>query len=252
MPCLSRTRPSTVGIWPRTPRPPAWARREAGHDVGHIAHAVAIDFAAQRLAVGLVGQRQHGVGVGVVDELVRQEGVQQGLDRRVGRGRSRADWRAAGATMSSSDSLSRPAQFRSGASRTRRQAGAARSSPGPSREPLTQSTSTSSPMRSVSACLDRGVAAAMQHQARIAAEQAAWCRRAARGSSADALGGVAGDRRPRLASVQPLCIGFFLSYSAAAAVRSGKAAASRRPMPAQTPRSVIRPVTSRAGVTSKA
>ncbi len=51
-------------------------------------------------------------------------------------------------------------------------------------------------------------------------------------------------------SIQALCIGFFLGYSAAAAVRSGKAAASAARFALSTPRSVISPVTSRAGVTS--
>ena len=66
-------------------------QREAGNGVGHIGDAVAIDLAHHRLAVGLVGQRQHGGGMGVVDEFVRQEGVQQGLDRRIGRRRNPAD-----------------------------------------------------------------------------------------------------------------------------------------------------------------
>ena len=44
---------------------------------------------------------------------------------------------------------------------------------------------------------------------------------------------------------------FFLGYSAAVAVRSGKAAANEARFASSTPRSVINPVTSRAGVTSK-
>ena len=59
--------------------------REARHDIGHDGGAVAIDLGGARGAVGLVGQRQHRPGVGVVDEFVRQEGVKQRLDRRVGR-----------------------------------------------------------------------------------------------------------------------------------------------------------------------
>ena len=59
-------------------------QREAGNGVGHIGDAVAIDFVHQRLVVGLVGQRQHGGGMDMVDEFVRQEGVQQGFDRRIG------------------------------------------------------------------------------------------------------------------------------------------------------------------------
>ena len=51
------------------------------------------------------------------------------------------------------------------------------------------------------------------------------------------------------------CINFLLStlgYSAATAIRSGKAAESAARSALSTPRSVISPVTSRAGVTSKA
>ncbi len=60
---------------------------EARHDVGHERRASAIDLAADLVAVGLVGDREHRVRVGVVDKLVRQEGMQQGLDRWVGRRR---------------------------------------------------------------------------------------------------------------------------------------------------------------------
>ncbi len=59
---------------------------EAGDGVGHIRHPVAEHLARHRLAVRLVGERQHGGGMGVIDEFVRQEGVQQSLDRGIGRG----------------------------------------------------------------------------------------------------------------------------------------------------------------------
>ena len=59
---------------------------KARHHIGHVANALAIDLAAQRFAVGLVGQRQHRGRMGVVDEFVRNEGVQQRLDGRIGRG----------------------------------------------------------------------------------------------------------------------------------------------------------------------
>jgi hypothetical protein len=42
---------------------------EAGHDVGHARHPPAKHLGADGLAVGLVGEREHGVGVGMVDEL---------------------------------------------------------------------------------------------------------------------------------------------------------------------------------------
>ena len=60
---------------------------ETGHDVGHERDAAAEDLAAERVAVGLVGHREHGGGVGVIDVLVRQERMQQRLHRRVGRRR---------------------------------------------------------------------------------------------------------------------------------------------------------------------
>ena len=55
--------------------------RKSRHDIGHERCALAEDVARQRLAVGLVGERQHGVGMGVVDELVRQEGVRAAASR---------------------------------------------------------------------------------------------------------------------------------------------------------------------------
>ena len=39
------------------------------------------------LAVRLIGEREHRGRMGVIDEFVRQEGVQQRLDRRIGRRR---------------------------------------------------------------------------------------------------------------------------------------------------------------------
>ena len=59
------------------------ARREIRHD----AHAPLIDLARQRLAVRLIDQREHGRGMGMIDELMGHEGVQQRLDRWVGRAR---------------------------------------------------------------------------------------------------------------------------------------------------------------------
>ena len=54
---------------------------EARTHVGHQADAPAEDAGAHRGAVGLVGKRQDGVGMGMIDEPVGQEGVQQGLER---------------------------------------------------------------------------------------------------------------------------------------------------------------------------
>ena len=58
---------------------------EARRNVGHDAHAPVIDLAGERLAIRLIDQAQHRGGMGMVDEFMRQEGVQQRLDRRVGR-----------------------------------------------------------------------------------------------------------------------------------------------------------------------
>ncbi len=60
---------------------------EARHDVGHDAHAAVIKFGGPGLAVGLVDQAQHGGGMGVIDEALGNEGMQQRFDRRVGRHR---------------------------------------------------------------------------------------------------------------------------------------------------------------------
>ncbi len=57
---------------------------EAGHHVGDERQAIAEDLLTDGLRVRLVGQREHRVGVRVVDELRRQERVQQRLDARVG------------------------------------------------------------------------------------------------------------------------------------------------------------------------
>jgi hypothetical protein len=81
---LQQDQPLDIGILPRD-FVGFLGECEAWHHVGHQGGALAVDVGRERLAIGLVGQRQHGVGMGVVDELVRQEGVQQRLDRRVGR-----------------------------------------------------------------------------------------------------------------------------------------------------------------------
>ena len=60
---------------------------EARRDVANDAHAPVIDFAGKRLAVGLIDDREHRRGMGVVDEFMRQERVQQRLDRGVRRRR---------------------------------------------------------------------------------------------------------------------------------------------------------------------
>ena len=55
---------------------------EAGQHVGHDGYPIAIDLAQESVAVGLVGEGQHGVGVRMVNPGIGQEGVKQRLDRR--------------------------------------------------------------------------------------------------------------------------------------------------------------------------
>ncbi len=64
-----------------------FGQRKARNGVRHISQALAIDFARLAFAVGLVGERESRGGVGVIDEFLRQECVQQRLDRRIGRKR---------------------------------------------------------------------------------------------------------------------------------------------------------------------
>ena len=58
---------------------------EARHEVGHESQPLAKNFGAFFLAVRLVDQAEHRGGVGVIDEFVRQEGVQHHLDGRIWR-----------------------------------------------------------------------------------------------------------------------------------------------------------------------
>ena len=59
---------------------------EAGHHIGND-DAVGEDLGDQRLADRLVGQRDDGVGMGVIDVLGWDQRMQDRFDRRVGRGR---------------------------------------------------------------------------------------------------------------------------------------------------------------------
>jgi hypothetical protein len=61
--------------------------REAGHDVRDPDEAIAEDASADLLAVRLVGDREDRVGVRVIDEARREEGVKQRLDARGRRAR---------------------------------------------------------------------------------------------------------------------------------------------------------------------
>ena len=117
---------------------------KARHDIGHEAQAAAKNLFALFLAVGLVDQAQHRGGVGMVDEFMRQKGMQHHLDGRIWRLCIDEIWRAR-----------RRPNLRRRSIRTRA-AGASdraverRNRPGPIEamsEPvdLTRSTSTSSP-----------------------------------------------------------------------------------------------------------
>ena len=50
--------------------------REAGHDIGHKAHFLAEEFCAHLLALGLIRNGENSRRMCVVDELVREEGMQ--------------------------------------------------------------------------------------------------------------------------------------------------------------------------------
>ena len=121
-------------------------QREARHHVGNDAHPSVIEFGADGFAIRLVDQAQDGVGMRVVDKSVRQEGVQQGFDRRVRR-RGLEQVFALNAHHVLVGEFGAGAQL---AQASRRTAGSpagsitAMSAP----EPLTQSTATSSPSRS--------------------------------------------------------------------------------------------------------
>ena len=60
---------------------------KARHHVRHVSYPLAVNLAAQRFAVGLVGEREHRGRMGVVDEFMRNEGMQQRFHGRIGRGR---------------------------------------------------------------------------------------------------------------------------------------------------------------------
>ena len=169
--------------------------REARHDVGHGAGAAAIDLRADGFAVRLVDQAQNRAGVGVVDEFVRQEGVQQDLDRRVRRRRIEqvlaldahhllVGERVAGAQLAQAIEPHR----RQPGGLDRRHVGA-RALDAERLDLLAEEIGHRR--------LHRGVAAAVQHQLGIAAEKTrgvdAQCKVAA-----DAVAGVAVDDRLRI------------------------------------------------------
>ena len=142
---------------------------EAGHDVGHDAHAPVIEVGGARRAVGLVDQAQHRRGVGVVDEALRNEGMQQRLDGRIGR--HRIDEVGAlrlhhllvghGVAREQQAQLREPHRREPGGL-DHRHVGA---------RALDAEDVDLAPHQVRHAQLDRGVAAAVKHELRIAAEQ---------------------------------------------------------------------------------
>ena len=58
---------------------------ETGHDVRDDDDPPAVDFANALLALRRIGHREHGVGMRVIDVRVRQDGVEDGFNRRRGR-----------------------------------------------------------------------------------------------------------------------------------------------------------------------
>ena len=191
MPCLCRISPSTFGSRSKTSAA-AFGEREARHDVGHDAHARRRrpPRRARRRPAGRSGSAPRSNGCG---RRICAAGRRAAASRPTG-------WAPAGSsrlarctrTMSSSVSASRARSLRSGSSRTAGRPGGsivAMSQP----EPLTQSTSVVVAVQVGDARLHRGVAAAMQHELRIARRAGAWCRRAARDRAARRRSG-----RPRL------------------------------------------------------
>ena len=188
-------------------------QRETGDGVGHIGDTVAIDFLHQRLVVGLVGQRQHGGGMDMVDEFVRQEGVQQGFDRRVRRG----GIQQIDALEVDHVLVGQLVQLAQLAQRLQ-----------PHRRQARRFDHAHVPARALDADhidifaelvfhdrLDRGIAAAMQHHFRIAAEQACGVG-AHRQVFVHALGGVIGGEFLGV-GVRPLGLHGTLSFGKEAA-----------------------------------
>jgi hypothetical protein len=60
---------------------------ESCHDVRHHGEPAAINLSCDGLRLGLIDDGENRVRVRMIDELVGQKSVQQGLDRRVGRTR---------------------------------------------------------------------------------------------------------------------------------------------------------------------
>ena len=211
--------------------------RKARHDVGHDARARVIDLGADRFAVRLIDQAQDRGRMGVVDEFVRQEGVQQRLDRRIGRRRIEQVLALDAHHVFVAEFFAR-AQLAQAVEPHRRQPGRLDIGHVGARA-LDADDAGGFAEQVGDGRLHRRVAAAMQHQLRIAPEQA--CRVHAQGDvGADAVAGVAIHRRLRVA-IDPGALHGMLPpssmrrpvllaklASACATSRSGAAAPPRR------------------------
>ncbi len=217
---------------------------ETGHDVGHDAQPVAEDLARRFDRIGQVGQDQERRGMGMVHVSVRQEGVQQRLNRRVGGGAVQQVL-ALDVDHGLVRQCAQIAQRQQRGQAHPRQAGRQDGVQIPARA-LDVQHLLHPPEQVGPAHLDRGIATAMHDQIGVAADDPAgidpqgeitFCRIVAGLVEPDLRLGVGpsvGDHRH-----QPCA-------------RSGNIAAMPSAVAGQTPRSVISPVTSRAGVTSKA
>ncbi len=219
-------------------------QRETGNRVWDVCHSAAVYVACNALAIGLIGQREHGSRMGMVDKFVRQERMQQSFYGGI--------WRAG---IEEIDALVvhhlfvRQALERAQAAKRcetdRGQAGGLDIAHVPAgafdADDLELVTEEIVQLR-----FHRRIAAAVEDEARIGAEQT---RRvdAQREILADALSRVTGHKIPRF-GIRPTALH---SLSGSSVPHSGNN--DRRPSrdAAQVPRSVTRPVTSRAGVTSK-
>ena len=175
---------------------------EARRDIGHDPHAPVIDLARKRLAVRLIDKRQHRCGMGMVDEFVRKEGMQQRLDRGIRRcgieqvQPLQIDHGLVGERVQRTEPPQRLKLHRRQAPRL--DVGHVGAGALDGDDIVLLAEIVAKPR------LDRGVAAAMQHEKGIAPEQARGVD-AERDVGTDALGGVALHHLPR-GDVVPLAL----------------------------------------------
>ena len=143
---------------------------EAGHHVGHQHHPLAKHLATDLGGIGLVGQGQQRRGMGVIHEGVGQEGMQQGLHRGVGGGRIDQVVALGRHHRLIAEGFQSP-QGAQGLQPHRRVAGRFDRGKVPAGT-LHAENGNGFSQQAGHGGLHRGVAAAMQHQIRVGAEQA--------------------------------------------------------------------------------